>query len=80
MALNILSILVINCDYKYIFNKSRNNMFYYQAHYTTKYITLKNIKKLNFNLKYLNYYLIIFSKNLDLDFYIYFIVFIKVAL
>jgi hypothetical protein len=48
--------------------------------FTTKCITLKNTKSLIFNLKYLNYYLIIFSKNLDLDFYIYSAAFIKVAL
>jgi hypothetical protein len=45
--------------------------------FTTKHITplsvsLQRIPKgLYFNLKYLNYYLRIFSKNLDLDFYCY---------
>jgi hypothetical protein len=45
--------------------------------FTTKRITplsillQRTLKGLHFNLKYLNHYLIIFSKNLDLDFYIY---------
>ena len=55
-------------------------MFYYRAHHTTKYITLKNIKKPKSQSQYLNYYLIIFFKNVDLDFYIYSTVFIKVTL
>ena len=54
--------------------------------FTTKHIILLSVslqrilKGLNLNLKYLNYYLIIFSKNLDLDFYIYPAVFIEVEL
>ena len=54
--------------------------------FTTKRITppsaslQRTPKSLHFNLKYLNHYLIIFSKNLDLDFYIYSAASIKVAL
>ena len=47
--------------------------------FTTERITLKNTKKPKSQSQYLNHYLIILSKNLDLDFYIYFAVPIKVV-
>ena len=57
-------------------NITSPNVFHHRAHYTTERITSKNTKSLDFNLKYLNHYLIIFSKNLNISFYIHILVYI----
>jgi hypothetical protein len=59
-----------------IYANNSYNIFHHQAHHTTERITLPGLslqrtpKSLNFNLKYLNHYLIIFSKNLNMSFHI----------
>ena len=52
------------------------NIFHQQAGHPTEPVTLKYTKSQNFNLKYLNHYLIIISKNLNISSYILILVYI----